>query len=1308
MAALHASSSAEEQARERALHNCRIPDTAANEMPFDRFTELAAIICSAPIAVITFSDGQRQCAKARKGLSARETPGEDSFYQYTISQNAIFEINDTLQDSRFAHIDLVCNNPHIRFFAGCPLVDPQGDKLGTLSVMDYKPRRLNEDQQRALLLLSKEIMDVISMLRQKEDLINFESLFELSPDMICIAQSEGKIIKANPALQQLLGLSPDELSRVSFFDLIHTADLEITRQQIANLLSGAIVLNFVIRIKAAGERYRSIEWTASLKNGTKNLFAVGRDITEEINAESRLIDGEKKLRAFFENSQGLMSTHDTSGKFLTVNVAGASKLGYTVGEIVTKTLFDLVPEEHQPGVRGYLAQILREGSAKGRFMIKHKNGTLQIWLFSNILERSVTGDFYIIANAIEITERYTLEKRLQRTKKMLEETNQVAKIGGWQVDLLNQKLYWTSVTKEIHGVSPDFEPDMEKAFNFYKKGESRSQIIAAVEKAIRDGSSWNLELQLVTGAGNELWVRAIGKAEMKEGICQRLYGTVQDIDEKKKAQIENNKSRAILAAFVQNVPAAVAMVDNDMHYVAVSNYWLQQYNIKVGNVIGISYYDTFPSLPEAFKQRHRRVLSGSIERNDEHEVILPGTDEKRYVSWEMRPWYHLDGSIGGMMVFTQDITRLVEQRKQLAVAKAGAEAASKAKSEFLANMSHEIRTPLNGIVGFVDLVLKTNLTATQRQYLSVINQSANTLLAIINDILDFSKIESGKLELNMEQLDLYELAAQATDMISYQVQKKGLEMLLNLEPDLPRFIWADSVRLKQILVNLLSNAVKFTENGEIELKVERVAASDEELTVRFHVRDTGIGIKKEKQKKIFEAFLQEDGSITKKYGGTGLGLTISNKLLGLMNSQLHLKSEPEEGSTFFFDIHSALIDAVPVNLANLSLIKEVLIIDDNDHNRSIISQMLQLKGIAVTQASSGFEGLHLLAEGKAFDVVIVDYHMPFMDGIDTIKKIREIFYSKEERQHIILLSDSLDNEIVADSCKILQVNDRLLKPVKMLDLYGAMSRLNDRKLSDKEPLVTESAPVFKSNLAVLVAEDNPVNMLLVEKLLNNILPHATLFKATNGLEAVAQFEKHAPKLVFMDVQMPEMNGIDATKKIRRIEDPAAPAVIIALTASSVKEEREKCLSIGMDDFAGKPITEAIMTKILSRWLSKLDDSPLSKQAFITANHFDKKKMESHFGDDPEIISDVIRLLKKELAQYVPTLQNMIDNRELERIKAFGHKIYGTALSAALPVIADIAKEMEQLESFDEDILTAFCKQLDDEVSVVLCLRDMNQ
>ena len=699
-------------------------------------------------------------------------------------------------------------------------------------------------------------------------------------------------------------------------------------------------------------------------------------------------------------------------------------------------------------------------------------------------------------------------------------------------------------------------------------------------------------------------------------------------------------------------------------------------------------------------QETEKLNAGQDTVNYVNRYLTSGRDYKT-LQWTVAPEPGTENIFG----IARDITESIRQQEELAAAKLKAEEASVAKSEFLANMSHEIRTPLNGVIGFTDLVLKTNLNEIQQQYLTIVNQSANALLSIINDILDFSKIEAGKLELEIEKCDLYELGAQATDIITYPIQTKGLEMLLNIPPDLPRFIWTDSVRLKQVLINLLSNAAKFTDQGEIELKIEALSAIEDHVTLRMSVRDTGIGIQPDKQQKVFDAFSQEDGSTTKKYGGTGLGLTISNKLLGMMGSKLQLDSTPGVGSTFFFELTLTAEQGEPEVWENLELIKKVLIVDDNDNNRLILQQMLLLKSIKNAEASSGFEALQLLSTGKRFDVILMDFHMPYMDGLETIRKIRESFFKTAKEQPILLLSSSSDNENVIKTCEELQVSHRLVKPIKMQDIYTSLSRLH--KKTNEQTLETPVAQLETTTdaLTILVAEDNAVNMLLARTILKRIAPNATLLEAKNGMEAVDFCEKALPDLILMDVQMPEMNGYEATKHIRGIEH-GTHVPIIAFTAGNVRSERDAALAAGMDDFVVKPVVEETIAAVLNKWLHFKAHADGPGQEVLHAGegkHFDPEVLKRYAGDDEQMIREVIALTREELKESLLILQNEVKQNDLAGLHSTGHKLYGTAASAGLITLSKLARRFEHLHAGELGLMQTLIAETREEIALVLDL-----
>ena len=1289
-----------ENERLKALKNYEILNSLSEE-EYDRITAIAANICGVPISLITLLDEERQWFKSKVGLEVDHTSRELAFCQYTIMDNDLFEIHDATLDERFKDNDLVLGEPHIRYYAGYPLIDPKGYNLGTLCVIDRKPNALSEQQKEALRLLSVEVMQLITDRRLKEELRNFEKLFLLSNDLICISGTDGYFKKINPAFENLLGWREVDILGKNIFELVHPADLQITENEMEKLGKGISIVNFEHRLLTSTGTYKIFQWVITPEKNTDNLFAVGRDITSIKANEEKLAEKEANLRAVFENSQGLITTHDLAGKFITVNGAGAAILGYSVQEIGQMSLFDVIPKERHDYLTAYLLEIEQSGHGSGQMLVRHKDGSLRTLLFNNVLENIAGRPAYVIANALDITERKSMEERLVQLTEMLEQTNKVARVGGWQLDLSTQKLFWTTVTREIHELPEQFEPAMDTAVLYYKEGIDRDRILKAVDWAIQTGEGWAIEIQITTFTGKEIWVKAIGNAIFEDGVCKRLYGSFQDIDERKKIELRAERARVLLSSFAAHAPAAVAMLDNHMNYIAVSNRWLEDYNLTGIEIIGTSYYTHFPFITADGMKRHQRILKGAIERMEEDHYLGTGFGNQEFISWEMRPWSEADGSIGGMIIFTQDITSAVNQRNELEQAKVAAEQASVAKSDFLSNMSHEIRTPLNGVIGFTDLVLKTKLNDTQLQYLSIVNQSATALLGIINDILDFSKIEAGKLELDVEECDIYEISGQATDIITYQVQQKGLEMLLNLSNDLPRFIWADSIRLKQILINLLGNAAKFTEQGEIELKIDVVKEQEGLSLIRFAVRDTGIGIKEDKKDKIFEAFAQEDGFTTKKYGGTGLGLAITNKLLGLMNSKLELTSTIGKGSEFYFEIWLKCEKGEPKEWENISMLKNALIVDDNLNNRVILEQMLLYKGINSKQAKNGFEALQILASGEKFDIILMDYHMPYLDGLDTIRQIRESFNNTEILQPIVLLFSSSDDEKIIKGCEELKVNSRLVKPVKMTEFYELLSRIQLKEKTSPLRLKDDDPTITTAQLRILVADDNPVNMLLAKIIIERAAVNAEVIEAKNGIEVLAHFNKTRPDLILMDVQMPQMNGYDATVEIRKLEKSKYRTPIIALTAGNVKNERERCIASGMDDFVVKPVVEETIVQILKKWLhiSIINTSSESQMAKDELPHFDPDILKKHIGDNQVVIAEIIALTKIQLAGSLAVLRKAVEKNSPEEASAQGHKIYGTAVSAGLPRLAKIARKVEMIKDQPDLNMNVLLEELTEEINI---------
>lgn len=720
------------------------------------------------------------------------------------------------------------------------------------------------------------------------------------------------------------------------------------------------------------------------------------------------------------------------------------------------------------------------------------------------------------------------------------------------------------------------EQFMSRSFLEFVHPEDRQSTLQALETLAEGISLSNFTNRYIMKSGEVRWIEWTCIPELESGVVYTIGRDITAFTTKKESLRRSEKKYRGLFEKSQGI---ISIHDTEGNFLDVNEAGLKASGFSREELKHLNLYDLI--IPEKHNNVKAYLSQIKITGNASGEMTI------RKKNGEKAVWHFMsaidedvDGNVQ-VMANAVDITERKKMEDEIVAAKELAEKAYQMKSEFVANMSHEIRTPLNGIIGFTELVLETNLDETQRQYLEIINQSGVSLYSIINDILDFSKLEKEKLKLNKDKVEIEEMVSDAFNIVSYGISKKKLEMLIDIDDTIPRYIWTDEMRLKQVLVNLLGNALKFTEEGEIVLYVKVLNdLGDGKKQIRFGVRDTGIGINSEKQAGIFNAFSQEDGSITKRYGGTGLGLTISNQILALAGSELKLESEQGQGSDFFFDIEFDTEEEE--HDLSLTDIKKVLIVDDNENNRKILKRMLERKNIEVEECDSGLKALLLTMDKSEYDVIIMDYHMPVMDGIETIRKMRNIVPAASQVAPYIVLYSSSDDGNLQDACDELEIENRLVKPIRMKQMYQVLSSLKSAEKKKPEPIKHLPSEVSKHEVKILIAEDNSVNMLLTKTYLKDILPQALIIEAKDGVEALELYQKESPDLILMDIQMPHLNGIEATQKIRGMEKNFE-IPIIALTAGSLPGEKEKCLQAGMSDFLTKPLLKQTLSDMIKKW-----------------------------------------------------------------------------------------------------------------------------
>jgi PAS domain S-box-containing protein len=848
-------------------------------------------------------------------------------------------------------------------------------------------------------------------------------------------------------------------------DSLHPDDKEATFQTLKLTLLENKIFDSTFRIIMPDKQIRYLK---AYGHGVRDnagkvskVIGVNYDLTESFIIQENLKESLKEnlvLAKVAEETINAVVLTDAQGKTTWVNKMFTHITGYQLDEVKGFSPGAILQgKDTDPNAIKEMSKALKNSQGFNIELVNYHKTGHPFWLRINcqpLHEKNKLVGFMAIET--DITELRNLEQDRQLQQELLVRTGNMAKLGGWQLNLLTNQIIWSDVVYNIHELPVGSEIDLENAINYYAP-ETRPQIKQAIASAIKDGTPWDIQTPFTTAKGNNIWVRAVGYAEFTKGVATSLRGAFQDITELKQAE---------------------------------------------------------------------------------------------------------------------------EQAKE----------ASQAKSEFLANMSHEIRTPINGILGMNDLLLNSNLDENQRHFAQLVKISSHSLLHLINDILDFSKIEAGKLNIQLQDINLYLLLSDTIDTMAARAHDKNLELVLNIDPDLPRWVKIDPDRVKQVLNNLLSNAIKFTERGEVVLKVE----STDDESLKFSVIDTGEGISEDKKSQLFTKFMQVDTSSTREYGGTGLGLAISKQLSEMMGGQITVQSAIKQGSTFCFTVKSEPSGqtSAPTTQSLLAPLsgKKLLVVDSHASvGHSVVNFLIQgdIEVHCVSNAQEAIRALRFAHETeKPVDYVLIDLALPGMSGIELSKAIRED--QRFSNLDLFLMTAQVGGvNIVQDSA--IKVSDYLGKPLKPDALIAALLATLDKKPTIEQRQFHQTSPSEKPVLKkpnILVVEDNYINQQVVIEMLKNL--HCQHHLAENGQEAlnVLKTSNVSFDLILMDCQMPLMNGYDATRHIRANKDGQfnQDIPIVALTANAMKGDDTKCLEAGMNDYLAKPILSEQLAQMLDKWV----------------------------------------------------------------------------------------------------------------------------
>jgi PAS domain S-box-containing protein len=1137
-------------------------------------------------------------------------------------------------------------------------------------------------------------------------------LIEFNPNPIFLKDPHGRFLHVNDAWEQQTGIDREHAIGRTVADLFESDAGTYEAQDRELLGRGHGSISAEVALKRSDGEVRSVILSKTVlqrnDGSVRGLIGTITDITALKAIEHELRQQQQRLALVIRASHSGILDWDIANRSPYYSERLKEILGYPpdLDSSRLPDYFEMIHPEDRVGARAGVIAHFREGRDAPRedlhrsaeYRLRRADGTY-IWIHASSLSLCDENGraTRMISSIADISERKLQEQVLRDQVKLtrdLIDTNPnpiYLKDTECRYVEINEACVRTIGNSRERAIGRTayelFPSDLAKSYDdqdraLLAQGEGSSSIEAKVPVA--------------TGGFNYF---IINKSVLKrsDGTVIGLVGTLTDVTAIKRAEAELRDQGKLMRDLIDGIPIPIYLKDAECRYVEVNPAFVSHSGLSVEQTIGHTALEVIPTERSRHYDAQDRELLARGEGSSTIDAEVPRSDGVHHYVMNKSVLRHSDGSIRGLVGTITDITPIKRIEADLRASREEALQAAQAKSAFLATMSHEIRTPLNGVIGMTGLLLDTRLTSEQRDYVDTIRVSGDALLAVINDILDYSKIESGRMDLEDEPIEIARVIEESLDILSERARSKGLELLYQVDETVPGWVFGDMTRMRQVVVNLVGNAVKFTETGEVVVSVAaRATGAGDPMELEFRVRDTGIGIAPEKLETLFQAFTQADPSTTRRYGGTGLGLAICKRLVGLMGGEIRAESEPGKGSTFIFSVRarpaSAVADAGKLVSFTDIAGKRVLVVDDNATNLRILNHQLTRWGMKPRVVASGAEALELLSKDPGFDMAILDYHMPDMDGVMLARCI------KQDRRFkalpMVLLSSSMYRraEEAESGLFVLQ----LLKPVRQAQLLDAIrAAMKGGKAVErvrKSMLAAEAEKLAaRLPLKLLIADDNDVNRKLAQLLLHSLGYEAETVR--DGREAVAAVAKAGETrpydIVFMDVQMPEMDGLEATRMITATHGGERPR-IIAMTANAMEGDREQCLDAGMDDFLVKPIEMAGLRAMLERWGDEKSAAASpgvparscargragGKAVPINAARLEQLR---EFDDESEtMLKSVISAFLQDAPAILKAMQAAYKKKDPAALSPKAHSLAGAAANIGAELLADACARIEKL------------------------------